>query len=279
MAARAANSPGGRAADEAAAVLAARSPRFVHGFARYMRWYVGRNFHAVRVLREGMPCLPPGRPAVVYTNHPSWWDPAVFIVAGGHFFGDRPAYGPMEAAALEKYGVMRRIGVFGIEEGSRRGAATFLRVSRRVLSDPDAMLWVTAEGRFADARRRPVTLEPGVAHLARGLGRIALVPLALEYTFWNERFPEALLAFGPTIDAAAGRDLGVDGWRDLLRERLTEAMDRLAEAGMARDPARFETILCGRVGIGGFYDLGRRIRAAIRGEKFSAAHEDREAGR
>jgi 1-acyl-sn-glycerol-3-phosphate acyltransferase len=248
-------------------------PRFADGFARYMRRYVRRNFHAVRVLRGGLPRLPAGRPAVVYTNHPSWWDPALFVVLATHFFTGRPGFGPMDAAAFRKYRIMRRIGVFPIEADSARGAATFLRVTERVLAEPNAMLWITAQGHFADARERPLRLAPGTAHLAARLDGVALVPLALECTFWNERFPEALVAFGEPIESGGHRG-GVDAWRSVLEERLTATMDRLAEAAVARDPARFETVLHGRTGIGGFYDLGRRLRALVRGERFSAAHGD-----
>ena len=41
----------------------------------------------------------------------------------------------------------------------------FLEVSTRLLADPNRMLWVTAQGRFADPRLRPLGLRGGVAHL------------------------------------------------------------------------------------------------------------------
>ena len=270
-----------RAGGAADAILAARDPRFVGYFTRYMRWYVRRNFHAVRVLRGAEPRLPAGRPAVVYTNHPSWWDPATFIVLAQHFFEGRPGFGPMDAAVFDKYAIMRKVGVFPVEADSVRGAARFLAISRRILADPAAVLWITAQGHFADPRERPLKLAPGAAHLARDIDRVVLVPLALEYAFWTERFPEALVAFGAPIDAAEARGRDVEAWRGLLEERLAAAMDRLAEAVIARDPAHFEAILRGRAGIGGFYDLGRRIKALARGERFVAAHgdADRRGGR
>ncbi len=64
------------------------------------------------------------------------------------------------------------------------------------------MLWITAEGAFTDHRARPVALRPGLAHLARQVPGAVILPLALDYTFWNESRPEALLRFG---DAAAER--------------------------------------------------------------------------
>jgi hypothetical protein len=56
-------------------------------------------------------------------------------------------------------------------------------------------------------------------------------------------------------------------------------MERLAEDAIARDPSRFVTLHQGREGMGGIYELWRRLRAALRGERFDARHDSRqEAG-
>jgi hypothetical protein len=41
---------------------------------------------------------------------------------------------------------------------------------------------------------------------------------------------------------------------------------------MSRDPQRFEVLHGGQAGVGGLYDLWRRLRARLRGERFQAAH-------
>ena len=169
-----------------AAVVAARSPALCRFFGAVMRRKMQRHFHAVRIAKAGPPRLPRGRAAIVYSNHPSWWDPAFFIVLTTALLRGRKGYGPMEAAQIERYGFMRRIGVFGIEPGTRRGAATFLRTSSAILADPEAVLWVTAEGAFADPRQRPVRLRPGTAHLMARLEGVVAIPLALEYPFWTD---------------------------------------------------------------------------------------------
>lgn len=252
--------------------LRARSAIAVALFDRYLRWYVPRHFHAVRLCREGCPSLPPGRPVIVFTNHPSWWDPAMLILLHSRMMRGRPGYGPMEAEALRRYGVLRRMGVFGIDSDSRRGAVTFLRVGQRVLSDPKGVLWVTAQGRFADPRQRPVTLRPGLAHLARLVPQALLIPLAIEYPFWNESRPEALLRFGRPIEAAS---LGgpVASGTSVLEEELAATMDALARDAARRDPAPFRTLLAGGAGVGGIYDGWRHVRALLSGRRFDPAHE------
>ena len=254
-------------------------PRFSHrlhrGFLRYLRRYLRKHFTAVRLARGGRPEVEAGRPLIVYSNHPSWWDPLVFLWLSGTLFPGREGYGPMDAAALRKYGFFRRLGVFGVETGTRRGAAQFLRTAREVLSRPGAVLWVTAEGKFTDPRTRPVTIEPGIAHLAKSVDRVAFLPLAIEYPFWNERLPEMLVRFGDAVPAEDGPG-DVEAWISLLERRLEGNLDALAEAALRRDPEAFETLQAGRTGVGGPYDLWRRLKAVVRGRKFRPAHGDEE---
>ena len=251
--------------------VAARSKTLFWAFGWYLRWYFGRHFHAVRISRAGLPQVPAGRPLIIYTNHPSWWDPALFILLSRSLLRDRHGYGPMEQHALDRYGLFRRFGVFGIDTESRRGAARFLDVSTHVLSDPGNALWITAEGAFTDPRLRPVQLRPGLAHLARRTPDAVLLPLAIEYTFWNERKPEALLRFGEPITAKRGRD--VAAWTTLLEDGLTRTMDALAQDSLTRNPALFLSILERGGGVGGIYDLWRRGRAWAAGRRFDPSHE------
>lgn len=252
------------------AVLSARSPAVVRFMTFYMRRYARRHFHAVRLAHGSAPAVGADEPVLVFANHPAWWDPVLFILLQAHCFAGHVGYGPMEAAALGRYGIFRRIGVFPIEPATQRGAARFLRIGSGLLGVPGTVLWVTAQGAFVDARRRPPMLRAGVAHLLQRHPRAVAVPLALEYPFWNESAPEALARFGPPLRAGAAPS--VDDWQARLTAALDETMDRLAQDAMARDPGRFETVVAGRVGIGGIYDLFRSGRAALRGERARLGH-------
>ncbi len=240
------------------------SPAMLGFFQGVMRRQMRRGFRAVRVARPGVPDLPEGTPVVVYSNHPSWWDPAFYIVLADQLFPGRIAFGPMEAAALERYRFMRRIGIFGIEPGTVAGAARLLRAAQRILSDPSRMLWMTAEGSFRDPRT-PVDLRPGLSRLlARQPGAVAM-PMALEYPFWSEKRPEALAAFGTPIPAEEASEAR-------LQSSLQTTVDGLARASMARDPAAFDLVLSGRSGIGGVYDGWSRARARLAGRPYQADH-------
>ncbi|HYE17468.1 MAG TPA: lysophospholipid acyltransferase family protein [Tepidisphaeraceae bacterium] len=256
-----------------------RVPRISPLLWRWFGWYAERalrkSFHAVRVDPTGAdPATPGDVPVIIYSNHPSWWDPMVAIFLARRWFPDRRHYWPIDAAMLEKYRFFGKLGFFGVEPGTARGGASFLRTATAALAPPgDACLWIAAEGEFADVRRRPLRLRPGLAHLARRLGRARILPLALEYAFWTERTPEVLVRVGESIEidgGGAARD--VEDWQADLARRLEVNLDALSAPTMGRDPAQFTTLLGGAAGTNWAYDAWRRARAAVSGRRFDPAH-------
>lgn len=255
-------------------------PPFSHAINAWFMWYVRRylrrHFHAVRLLRgadggSGQPELA-GEPVLAYTNHPGWWDPLVFIFVGASLFPERMNYGPIDATALGKYRFLERIGFIGIDPHSWRGAARYLRMAKAAFARSDVLFWTTAQGEFADPRARPVLIRPGVGHAVAAAGRGLVVPLAVEYPYWSERCPEALVAFGPAIRITDLPARSAEAWTTELATALAATQDRLAAAAIARDPTAFTSLLAGRVGVGIAYDMVRRVRSWARGERFDASH-------
>jgi 1-acyl-sn-glycerol-3-phosphate acyltransferase len=240
-------------------------------FRRIVRGYFRRHFRAVRIngAERFKAAGADGRPLIVYANHASWWDPMVQVLLAGELMPGRSHYAPMDAEALEHYAILKRIGVFGIEMNTARGAAQFLRTGLRVLKQGGVM-WVTPQGRFADARERPLAFKPGLAALAaRVPGGCTVLPLAIEYTFWDERLPETLLHFGQAVTV---EDDAAEAVQERLSWALMRAMDELKELAMMRDPGQFQVLRKGRMGTGGFYELGQRIWAAVHGRSYRAQH-------
>ena len=264
-----------RKASRAVSPVARRSASAIAFMGPWFERFFRRHMGGLRLARWGYPDASAG-PLVVYSNHPGWWDVVVYALLARRLLPGFEGYGPIDAAMLKKYGFFERLGIFGIEPHGPRGAAAFLRAAADILSKPDRMLMLTAQGRFADPRERPIGLRPGVARLAEVAPTARFLPLAIEYAFWTERGAEALAAFGPALPAADLLALPRPERLARLEAALAAAMDRLAADAIARDPARFTPLLEGRAGIGGVYDLWRRARAALRGERFDPAHRERE---
>lgn len=260
--------------ERAQEVIRAYSPALFRLFARYLDRYFASNFTAIRILEPGFPGLDPGRPAIFFGNHVGWWDPILYLLLSARLLPERRSFGPIDAGALDKYRFLRRIGLFPVEQESRRGAVDFLMTSKLVLAEPGTCLWLTPQGRFSDVRERPVVFKAGVAHLAREMPDAQLVPVAVEYPFWTERRPEVVVHFGPVIEVSAHPDLETEDWHALLEGQLTGAMDRLAVAAIARDETAFRKLMTGRVGVSPVYDAWRWVRAKLSRRHFSPAHKD-----
>jgi 1-acyl-sn-glycerol-3-phosphate acyltransferase len=241
-------------------------------FRRIVRGYFRRHFHAVRIAgAERFRGL--RGPVIVYANHGSWWDPMVCVMLAAELMPERGHYAPMDAAALEKYGILRWIGIFPVEMKSARGAVQFLRTGEAILKD-GGVLWVTPQGKFCDPRERPLEFKPGMAALAARVatscGECTLLPLAIEYPFWDERLPETLLYFGEPVRAGAGET--ADAVQARAIEALEAAMQEMTRRAVARRPDGFEVLAQGSLGAGGFYALGKRAKAWLTRRPYVPEH-------
>jgi 1-acyl-sn-glycerol-3-phosphate acyltransferase len=249
----------------------ALSPRVLALFLLYLQWYVPKHFHALRVAHaERFPSS--AHPLICCINHASWWDPLVILLLSKQLAPGRFAHAPMEAEALQHYGFFRRIGAFPVDNTSPRAGAQFLRQAAAILSRPEAILWMTPEGRFTDARQRPILWKPGTAALTRHLDSCTVVPLAVEYTFWDERLPEVLCSIGePMVFSSADRESTAE-----RTQRLEAAMmvmqDELVTRALKRDGTLFTTVFSGSAGVGIFYDLWRRMKSTMTGKPYVAEH-------
>jgi 1-acyl-sn-glycerol-3-phosphate acyltransferase len=235
-------------------------------FRRIARGYFRRHFRAIRISGT-IPNLT-GQ-LIIYANHSSWWDPMVSVMLAWKLLPTRKHFAPMDASALQRYGILKHIGIFPVEMNSARGAAQFLRTSLTVLAE-GGVLWITPQGRFADNRERPLQFKPGLAALAaRVPSGCTLLPLAIEYPFWDERLPEALLQFGTPIHISGGTAEEIE---PRLKQALLETMETLQEKAIARNPAAFEILQQGSAGTGGFYSLGQRALAKLRRRPYQPDH-------
>ncbi len=261
------------ARDLAERAVGRRSAAFFGFFGFIFERALRRDFNAVRIASASPPPAAATPRLVIYTNHPSWWDAAVYVYVCRRFFDGRPIFSPIEASMLQRYPFMARIGAFGVERRTARGAIGVLASCREILGGERNILIVACQGRFADVRDQ-LRLERGVAHLADLAAGVTFLPLAIEYAFWEERRPELLLRFGTPI---RGDDLAALPLADrltILEPALGSAMSALAGDSIRRDATAFRTILSGVKGVNPFYDAWRRTKAAIVGRRFDPSHGD-----
>ena len=241
-------------------------------FRAYTRRLIARNFHAVRLSRGGFPPAQSDQPAIVFLNHSAWWDPLACFFLAERFFPRCACYAPMDEAQLRRYGILQKVGFFATHNASFIGGRRLLEIGERVLSRPNAILWITPESRFVDVRERPLRLATGLAHLIRRVRGVRVVPLALEYAYWHERRPELLARFGDVRhqDELCAAYSTHEQLTESLEEQLAATLDALARDSVARDPAQFVTLFTGTNSVMPIYDFGRRIRAVLKGDAAEA---------
>lgn len=237
-------------------------------FRYFVRRYFRRQFHGVR-LGGAHHLASISGPLILYANHSSWWDPMVAYLLAANLLPGRKHFAPMEANALARYGVLRHLGIFPVELHTARGAVQFLRTGEAILRS-GGVLWITPQGQFVDTRQRPLVFKPGLAALAARLGECTVVPLAIEYTFWDERLPETLVLLGEPIHVSGER-------AESLEPRLITALDATMEAlkqrAISRSPSAFErTLSFNAGGAGGLYALAQRLRAFVLRKPYQAEH-------
>lgn len=262
------------------------APRVSRPILGWFRWYVRRYlrkaFHTVCLAEPGPPSLPHDAPLIVYLNHAAWWDPLTSILLSELVTPGRTLYAPFDAEALARYPIFGKLGFFGVDQTSRRGAAQFLQTARAILDEPGGSLWMTPEGRFVDPRHAGADFEPGLAHVAASLAREGreayALPLAMEYAFWEEKQPEALCQFGEPIRLGDHKGLDKPAWNELLQQRLRDSQAELARKSIERNTAAFRVLVGGAEGVGGFYESMRWLKAKATGQRYRKAHSDKLSG-
>lgn len=246
---------------EKASQLPSISPWLLKAFTGYTGYYIRRHFQGLHLLNPSKAQGLDGWPLLVCLNHPSWWDPLIALYLSDLFFPSREHRGPIATEGLAKFQFFEKLGLFGINPHTREGAADFLRIGRAVLNRPDGALWVTAQGRFTDVRVRPVELQAGVAHLVRSPSKVVVLPLALEYSFWLDRKPEAFACVGDPIFIEEGARRRAQEWRQVFSRSLEETQSDLSKHVESRNTEVFETMFRGRSGVGGVYDLWQALKS------------------
>lgn len=224
-----------------------------------------RHFQSLRIANlERMPENGGEGPLVVFINHASWWDPLPILLLQLKLMPERVAYAPSDAEGLRKASSLRRVGSFPVATGTLSGTKTFIRDCRHVLSIPDAVLFVTPQGEFTDARMRPLKLRRGLAALLAKMDHVTVLPLAVEYTFWGDAKPEILASWGEPIQMEPGRSVSIAEWQEALTTSLTTTMDELAEISIRREHWRFRNIVYGRMGKRNILELIADIKTVLR---------------
>ncbi len=224
----------------------AATPLALAAFRRHGERHLARHFNSVRLGRAHHPDFTAARdrPLIVYCNHSSWWDPLVCLQLAAQLLPERRHFAPIPAGALAGSRFLSGIGFYTVDDQPGRHARfrRHLDAASQVLEEPGATLWIAPSWRLADPRQRPVEVRPWFGQLVHRLHRGVLLPLAMEFPFWDALLPEALVGFGQEL-AIEDAGMRARDWTAVLAAHLQEAQDQLAADAQTHDPNLFEPLL------------------------------------
>lgn len=244
------------------------STRFFGFFSRYVRRMFRKGFHGVHMEPGSLTVLEElnrhDGPAIALGNHPGWWDPLVAVLLSRENLPDRPMLAAMDRAELERFGILRRIGVFGIDPDDPESLDAQVRyLGERFATEPRATFWITPQGRFTDVRE-PVRLRPGAAAVAARLEREPrVVALAMDYCFWNDRKPELCMRVRPVVaENRRGIRPTTADWMRAMTHAMQENQNALTELVLRRNPEDWTPVFASRrhQNTNPVYDLWLRLR-------------------
>lgn len=240
---------------EQPAIPAARNwagNQFIYRFL--IRWPLWNSFDRVWAQIIGrLPRREEG-PLLCYMNHPSWWDGYMVAIINHLVLHNRFAhYVMMEEKQLRAYRFFTWSGVFSVDRHNPREAVRSVNYISHVLQErPGRALYMFPQGEITPNDRRPLTIFPGVAHIARRVDRLWMCPVGLRYEFRGEQRPEIFIRFGPIHRPA--RPVDVASLTEEIGQRLTACTDALRDAVVNDDTNQFGILLHGRPGVNRIFD-------------------------
>jgi len=141
----------------------------------------------------------PQTPILICCTHRSWWD--------GYMTGElnralfkRDGYLMMEEVNLARYPFFTWIGVYGVDRDDPRKALASIEYTVQLLTEqPNRAVCIFPQGTITHPDTRPLGIFGGVGHIAKRLGKCAIVPVALRYDFRMDQAPDAFAMVGPPI--------------------------------------------------------------------------------
>ena len=104
---------------------------------------------------------------------------------------------------LHRFPLLKRGGAFSVNKKSPQASMPALKYAVDVLGDINNILYIFPEGIIKPPNHRPLELQTGITYIAekavKNYGKVALMPVAVNYYFLRDNRPEVLVDFGDII--------------------------------------------------------------------------------
>lgn len=140
-------------------------------------------------------------PCILYAPHNNWWDGIVGYNLMRRAFKVKTR---MMIEELNRFPLFALIGAFPVNKASAQEAMkALIYIANDLIKDPSLGFWIFPQGIVRPPNYRPIEFQTGMVYVAQKvakvLGGINLIPVAVNYTFLREDRPECLAQVGEPI--------------------------------------------------------------------------------
>ena len=129
---------------------------------------------------------------------------------------------------LNRFPLLRRGGAFNVNKKSPQASMEALKYSVEILGYLNNILYIFPQGIIKPPNFRPIEFQSGLAYIAekaaKKYGKVALMPIAVNYMFLRDNRPEVLVEMGELIELNSGK---ID--RKEFTQYLGETLEKLCD--------------------------------------------------
>jgi len=143
----------------------------------------------------------PNVPVIMFAPHSNWWDGIV-----GYHITNRICKKEIRLMVeeLNRFPILRRSGAFSVNKKSPQASMDALKYSIEQVGNPKCILYLFPQGIIKPPNARPIEFRSGLAYIAekaaKKYGKVALMPIAVNYMFLRDNRPEVLIEMGELIE-------------------------------------------------------------------------------
>lgn len=158
-------------------------------------------------------------PTILFAPHCNWWDGIVFYNITHRIFHKEIR---IMIEELNRFPILQRAGAYSVCKKSAQSAMQSLKYSIDVVGDLRNMLCIFPQGIIRPPHFRPIEFQTGLAYIAQNAvkryGKVNLIPVAIDYTFFRDNRPEVVVKFGNRIE--------LDNTKTFERKELTHMFEQ-----------------------------------------------------
>lgn len=197
-----------------------------------------------------------GVPTIFACTHGSWWDAAMTIVLSLREYR-LDADGMMEYKQLTKYRFFSRIGMFSVIREDPRSAMMSIAYAADRLRDTSRHLWMFPQGTLIH-QDLPVAAEPGIGILAKKLGDVRIIPVAMRYELLRSQHPACWVQLGEPLIYTTHQSSSIRSIVDDVSNALTACSSSLRSDAHAERSENYRLFVAGRRSMDAAFDAVTR---------------------